>query len=333
MIPSQPVKAPENFNLSQLASEFLRIDDAFNYSYGKIFSIVTPSVEQLVEFLQNLKLTRASVPNNYPVDIVVGDFSKLVDVQAEFVPWTKEGKLNLQYTLSKRQLPSCMYLAIISVAPKKDKSTNYAGAIEAISFVRTLLSLHFGKLVSYTWIADFEFDSKGKVSFPGEVIRRPLYADLARIIDVQLANEIMARLAHQQSDFRHRFHKACNFVSNALNQKDEAFRFSSYWIALEVLVGGKSGAIKSKLTQAYGKRRTAFADIDLCFKEIEKVRNNLIHHGTFTTLLSYHERLLQLYFWDIVIHQIGLTCRELSRSLVLTGLIEEERESSKETNS
>src|ERR1700732_3262150 len=133
-------------------------------------------------------------------------------------------------------------------------------------------------------------------------MRVPRYGDLFRIVDAALMNEITERLAAQQADYRKRLQRACNFFDLALGQKDEAFRFSSYWIALEIIVGGKSDAIRSKLSVAYGQQNKSFANENLFFKEIEGIRNNLIHTGDFGLLTSYQERLMQLYFWDIVIH-------------------------------
>jgi hypothetical protein len=129
----------------------------------------------------------------------------------------------------------------------------------------------------------------------------------------------------QQADYRKRLQRACNFFDMALNQKDDAFRFSSYWIALEIVVGGKSDAIRSKLTAAYEQRNKKFADDNLLFREIEGLRNRLIHKGEFGILASYQERLMQLYFWDIVVHQIGLKPRGLAKMFVSSGMVEVER--------
>jgi hypothetical protein len=92
-----------------------------------------------------------------------------------------------------------------------------------------------------------------------------------------------------------------------MSQNDEAFRFSAYWIALEILVAGKSDTIRSTLAKAYNQDKKSFSDTKLYFKEIETIRHYLMHKGIFGVMQSYHERLLQLYFWDIVMYQIGLS--------------------------
>jgi hypothetical protein len=236
----------------------------------------------------------------------------------------EDQKLTVHTRVDKSELPDCNYLAMISPVDKTAEGFSYARAFESINFLRSLFSLSFGKLPFYAWVADFDFDEKGVVSLPGDVVRLPLFADVFKILDAVLLGEIVERLAVQQADYRKRLQRACDFFDMALDQKDEAFRFSAYWIALEILVGGKSGAIRSELSKSYGQQNKAFAD-QLLFKEIEQMRHDLMHKGEFKKLESYHERLLQLYFWDIVIHQIRLKPRGLALILVNSGLIEQER--------
>lgn len=50
-----------------------------------------------------------------------------------------------------------------------------------------------------------------------------------------------------------------------------------------------------------------------------------MHKGTFGILASYQERLMQLYFWDIVIARIGLKRRGLALLFAESGLIQEEQ--------
>jgi hypothetical protein len=231
--------------------------------------------------------------------------------------------LKLNVETSERKLPSCTYLAIISPINHEGQVTSYAKAFETISFVRAFISLNFGKLGQYTWVADFDFNLEGHVTTSSETLRMPLFSDLMRIPGTDWSNEIAERLVVQGAAYRAKLQRGCDFIAHALNQQDEAFRFSAYWIALEVLVG-KSGAIRDALAKAYGKNR-AYVDEQLYFKEISTTRHNLMHFGKFGLLMSYQERLLQLYFWDIVRHQIGLPSRELAHLLVRSGLIEAER--------
>jgi len=238
-----------------------------------------------------------------------------------------DGGLKILAQLSEVKLPECDYFALISPIEKNDAGagTNYAHGVESINFIRSLIALSFGKLPFYTWVADFDFDANGTLAMRGDLVRMPMYGDLFKIVDAALINEITVRLAAQQADYRSRLQRACNFFDMALGQQDEAFRFSSYWIALEVIVGGKADSIRSKLAAAYGQQNKSFANDHLFFREIEGIRNDLIHKGAFGILTSYQERLMQLYFWDIVIHQIGLKPRGLALLFARSGLVDEEK--------
>jgi hypothetical protein len=228
------------------------------------------------------------------------------------------------YEVRDRKLPSCQYFAIVSPAQKTNGTTHYAEAYQTISFVRTFLAAYFGKLLSYEWVADFDFDLAGQISFSSSYLRLPLFADVVRIVNPSLASAIIERLSLQPRQFREQFQIACNFFNGAMDQKDEALRFSSYWIALEVIARGTSGAIRNRLEKAYNNAPRSFVDTILRFSEIAEIRHNLLHKGQFKTLKSYQERLLQLYFWDVVINEINLPAQGLTQALVQSGIIEEE---------
>lgn len=313
----------QQISLTELAKSLAGPGRRYNYFHAKVFSLVAPSLEELVHFFKNVTFDSSSTPGNQPASILVADFSPLIKHQATHVLSVANGQLRALYEISDRKLPSCPYFAIIAPALKTEISTSYADADQAINFVRTLLALHFGKLLFYESVTDFDFDLEGKVAFSSAAFRVPMFADFARILDWQLALDILNRLKNQQKDFREQFQSACNFISGALNQRDEPFRFSSYWIALEVLSRGTSGAIRAKLARAYNASKS-FVDSDLRFGEIAEIRHNLLHKGQFKTLKSYQERLMQLYFWDIAIDQMNLRHRALAQDLAKSGIIEQE---------
>ncbi|MGP8191973.1 MAG: hypothetical protein ACLQLT_04960 [Methylovirgula sp.] len=316
---------PKLNTLADIAAYFAKMDSKYQFFHAKLFCCVVPQPENFLSFLAGLQLSKAAFPNSHPAIIVVGKLGPLVPIQTYPILAFENDKLQLSFHVSELKLPDFNYLAMIAPAPKSEAGTSYQLPNESINFLRSLLSLAFGKLPFYAAVADFDFDASGTVSIPSGVIRRPLYGDFFNLLDIGTINDVMTRLALQQTEFRGRFQRACNFFDMAFDQQDETFRFSSYWIALEIIVGGTSDAIRSKLTKAYGKNNKSFADDHLLFKEIETIRHDLMHKGLFGTLTSYQERLLQLYFWDIVIHQIGLKSRGLAMMFVKSGMIEEER--------
>ena len=112
-------------------------------------------------------------------------------------------------------------------------------------------------------------------------------------------------------------------MSDAINQVNSAHRFSLYWIALEIMCG-TGDAIRAELAKAYSERNKAFADDRLRFKELVEMRSELMHRGRFSPFADWQERLMQLLFWDVVIHQMNLPHRGLAMALVKSGLIERE---------
>jgi hypothetical protein len=315
----------EPFTLADIASQFAAVDSNFRHFHGKLFSFIPPEQQKFADLVAALSFRRGAFPNCHPATIIVGKLAKLIELKSTQVMAVEDGRLRIFSHFAKSDLPDWNYLAMISPIEKTSTGFEYALGFESINFLRSLLSLAFGKLPFYTWIADFDFDEKGVVSLPSELIRMPMFADYFKVLDTALLIEVLERLATQQADYRKRLQRACDFFDMALDQKDEAFRFSSYWIALEIIVGGKSDAIRSKLSASYGQRNKAFANEKLLFKEIEQMRHDLIHKGEFKKFESYQERLLHLYFWDIVIHQIGLRPRGLALLLANNELVEEER--------
>lgn len=311
-------------NLLELAQEIAAVHPGFSLYHGKLFSLIIDEV-LIRRIAQEAGIIAECVPNKHPVVIVTGDLSSVGKFGSSgFIPWVADRKLNIYTELSDRKLPKCSYLALISPVRVEGDQKLYLSAYEAIAFARAFLALHLGKVAQYTWVCDFDFDASGQLHVSSPVFRMPMFADFFGLADATIGKEIVARLVLQSDEYRKRLQRACDFVNSALNQPQEAFRFSSYWIALEVLVGGRGNAIRSRLASAYGQSET-FVDVDLRFRDLAKVRHALIHRGEFGTLQSYQERLFHLYFWDIVRFQIGLPCRELARLLVTSGHIEAER--------
>jgi hypothetical protein len=319
-------KMPElkEISLANIAALFSKQNARFEYFHGKLFSYIPTDATKCAEFLLGLRLSAAAFPNSHPATVLVGRLAPLVPHQTSELLAMQNGEMKLHFNISDLKLPERDYLAIISPAEKSEQGASYGQAFESINFIRSLISASFGKLPFYAWIADFDFDAKGQVALQSSAVRMPLYADLAATINLDRTNEICDRLGSQLPIVRQRLQRACNFYCMAMDQENSAFRFSSYWIALEILVGGKSDAIRTMLAKSYGHENKKFADESLFYSEIERVRHDLMHKGQFGGLLSYHERLLQTYFWDIVSHQIGLK-PYFSMALVKDGSVEQER--------
>jgi hypothetical protein len=321
------MEGQREITLAQIASGFTETEPRFTYFHRKLFSYIAMHPTQFTDFMQGLQLRRATFPNSHPANVLVGRLGPLISHQSKSIMTAENGQLRVLFEIFDLKLPDCDYLAIVSPAEKSDNGTNYRLAFESINFAQSLISASLGTLPFYSWVADFDFDASGQVHLSGKAVRLPLHADFAGIINLDYTNRLCERLQHQQPGYRRRLQRACNFYSTAIEQENTAFRFSSYWIALEILVGGRSDAIRSMLSKAYGEHNKRFADEHLLYAEIERVRHDLMHSGVFGGLPSYYERLLQLYFWDIVSYQIGLRS-DFALTLARSGVIEQEKEQS-----
>lgn len=310
--------------LAEIAKQLAGANAEFKNFHGKLYSFIPPSQDKVIGFLNQLKFSRESFPNKHPCAILIGDLSGIISHQSTLIPATNDGKLLIQYRIDSGNLPKCTYLALISPFASADGNSSYALAFESINFTRTYLSLFFGTLTFYTHVADFDFNIDGQVSLSSPIFRMPLFSDFFKIFDASLSTELLGRLKLQLPDFRARLQRACNFFANAMNQRDEGFRFASYWIALEVLVGSTDDAIRQKLADAYGYKNKSEVDDKLYFSSISTARHDLIHNGLFSRFYTFQERLLQLYFWDLVIAQVNLPHQALARVLVTSGVIEQE---------
>src|ERR1043166_4501566 len=295
---------PHVMTTNDIADWFAKIDPRYTFFHGKLFSFVMPHPQLYAEFAAKMRMIREAFPDNHPIFLAIGDFSQMIKLESRFVPCIDGGTLKLVYFISDGRLPKCTYLCVISPAVKGETSTSYSRAIRSINFVKSLLSLHFSSLCSYTWVADFDFDANGNLALSSEIFRMPLAGSMFAVVDPVLANSIMERLALQLPEYRERVFRACDFVSDAMNLPRESLRFSLYWIALEILAG-KSDAIRAKLAAAYGGQSKKFIDEGIRFKEIASMRVDLMHHGRFASFHDWQERLMQLYLWDIVIYDMN----------------------------
>lgn len=305
-------------------ASFQKIDATFKSCHCRLFSFLLPADDQqlISALLSCANLDRNTFPNRHPAIAAVGKFAPAIRAEASLIPGLVDGRFHVFSSVRPAALPDCNYLALISPYQRNEAQSHYQLAYQSINFLRAYLALAYGKLPSYRWIATFDFKEGGEIGLTTEALRAPLFADWLIAQNEALYSELRGRLGQQTGHIRERIQRACDFFGMALDQRDEAFRFSSLWIALEILVG-KSGAIRKRLSEAYNKDMH-FVDEVLRFKEISGLRHSLQHQGSFGVLRSYQERLMQLYFWDLVIHLAGLHCAELALSLVQSGIVEQE---------
>jgi hypothetical protein len=99
-----------------------------------------------------------------------------------------------------------------------------------------------------------------------------------------------------------------------------AFKFFSYWVALEVAANTHStGKIVTLLMKAYGRSSRGYVLNDLGFEFLRATRTAVFHNGEHYEAPSDVERYVQCLFLDVVRAKLGLKCREYMATAVKEG--------------
>lgn len=109
---------------------------------------------------------------------------------------------------------------------------------------------------------------------------------------------------------------ACEVLGRAVHQDDETFRFTLYWVALELISHSKGDGVAVKLGNAYGTNKT-FASRSLEFDSIYKLRHAVVHKGKRAVLDARMERVMQCCFVDLLRARLDLPCKRLSEGYVV----------------
>jgi hypothetical protein len=309
---------PRKILLTDLVRERTDEGDDWTDFHCKVFSFLLPDPSVFEKYGAEVHFYRDSFPNRHPAFVLVADASTLPLFDTRIVPIVvPPAKLHVTMNVEKVTLPSASYLMLVSPISKANGATSYASAFESMNFVRAVFSLNFATLVGYSQVVEFDFDDKGQVHSLGPMFRMPQAADTFKILDFATTVEVLERLKAQLPEFRTRFQTACTFLGRAIDQQSEMFRFASNWIALEIQ-SGRANQIRHSLMKAYshlGKTVQAIV-ADLKFGVIKSLRTDLFHYGRLEKFTAFQERLVQLYFWDIAIDQLGLAHRGYAAALV-----------------
>jgi len=203
------------------------------------------------------------------------------------------------------ELPKGNYVFMLSPYKKTDEKTNELLTKKTFDYLASILLIHCGKYIAYNKIADTIFDlEKGDFSVQGDWIARPMPIE-----------------GFGRSDFKERSHELILAIknisdNNKKNRIDASFRliakahqendyFLSYWVALEVVCGGKSKTINKKLQDIY-KEDESFINDTLKLKWLTDTRNAFFHDGKQPHISKELERYFQLLYLDLLRNELGL---------------------------
>jgi hypothetical protein len=203
-------------------------------------------------------------------------------------------------------LPQALYLALATPARVDGVDLPEHLARRRLSLCAGLLAISFG----HHFLRDDPFEGlidvgTGKASFTGPVIRIPQPTDgpFLKAPLIQRMQEIHERLKHRSDDLGQRLRLALHLSDRARSRREGFFY---YWSALELVAGGRTGAIRTALAQAYGFRRYPDVDRHLGFGALAQWRHDYYHQGQEVSLHSPVERYLQMMLLELIAHRLGL---------------------------
>ena len=218
--------------------------------------------------------------------------------------------LNMFVDQRKLEMPDANYLVASSPCIKQDQFVNPYPAKQTIGIILGLISAVLGRVAFLDHITDQILSESQESAFTG-VFRVPHPDDFIHFTDDGLLHEVTTAIADLSEDARGKLLFVLNIFGRAVQERDEAFRFSLYWIALEVITGTKGNAIAAKLGNVYSRRRE-YAFKELEFRAAYDYRNALFHKGVMQSFSARLERLMQCYFYDFLRDRLNLPCKSLA---------------------
>ena len=300
-------------DLADLARSFAELSPAFRSTRIELHTVDIRDSERSITFLR--ECAAASFPR-HPSALAICTIKDFKVFTSVAIPYVKDANtIGWVNRIDELTLPTTSAIFIGSPVVHTDSTTNDSLATEAISQVRALIVSAFGRAVLLARAATFFVSAdKGEVSFVSPVFRTPQALDFRAAADPGLLSEIAFNQKTAKESDQVALRQAFDFCGRAAVETDEAFRFTLYWLALEVAAGGKSDAIAARLGQAYGASKT-FAYENLGLRSIADARHDFLHRGVRPDLTHVVERSMQAYLIDLARWRLGLHCVRFAESI------------------
>lgn len=299
--------------LEDLARIFSEQDPSFTNFHAKVFSPLL-SEDQASQLINSIfKISKFVTPEKHPFIIAYGSFSNLLSQSISGFLNVKDGKIAAFLYQNRKNIPDCNTIAVISPYERNGRSSSYINAFRAIDYAKFLSTLEFGRSAIYDYLGDFDFDLNGVPTLSSNPFRTPQPEDFSSYV----ANtELTSQIQKQNPYIRSKIEVSLKIFSYALNLNDEMLRFFNYWTAIEIICATTSNGIRSILCKIYDSN-PKYVDEKIHFREIARMRHELIHSGNFVALSAFQERLMHYYFWDILLYKIGCPTQKYAERFCL----------------
>lgn len=211
----------------------------------------------------------------------------------------------------KLTLPEGEYLILYSPCIKMESRDDPYLAKRTITTVLGLLTIAIGKNAFLDHLTDqIIIPDSLQQSYLSKPIRIPTKDDFVYFTDATIITDVLEKIAVLQDDLKAQILYILDMFGRAVQEREAAFQFSLYWIALELISQTKGDGVAAKLGNAYGQNKTYVYET-LEFRQVYNARHNFFHKGIFPYLSSRQERLVQCYFMDLLRERLRLPCKQL----------------------
>jgi hypothetical protein len=201
----------------------------------------------------------------------------------------QDGNRLIQFNIEERKIPPGDYVLLFSPALKLSYGTQEGIARNALAVGRGLLMMLAGHTAAEQLVFTFRIpiDAPDKIGFASPATENFLLADQFSFCSVESVRLLSDRILHHlPSEIQRRFETALIFLSRATSEMDATVRFTSFWIALEVVAGGYGQVIR--LTERISNSASLRAKLN----EIKDARDGLFHYGRRYALSQAQERII-----------------------------------------
>lgn len=239
------------------------------------------------------------------------------------IPWLinfESGQSEIYVEEVQRILPDANYI-LVSTPINNAGDQAYKNASEIMDGFVGMLRLVGGNNLLRQLVREASVDiSSGDMKTFSEPVPVPQEIDgpFATEGSWQQFKQVADAIADTDGSEGRRLTLATQLIERAFSSRD-AFKFFSYWVALEVAADTHStGKIITLLAKAYGQSRS-YIQNDLGFQHLRETRQAVFHNGEYYDAPSDVERYIQWLFLDVVRAKLGLDCKGYMAAMVGAG--------------
>ncbi|UPJ57932.1 hypothetical protein [Bradyrhizobium sp. 192] len=297
----------------QVAKRYAAKDPRFQATLFSYYSVDPSFKDDLAKLFSGLSVGRKSW---HPFGFVIADMKNREVLHLDHRVIAVHPGLNLFADQRKFALPDACYMVLFSPCVAREGFNDYFLAMRTRDVVLGLLASLAGRTICLDHISDQVLVAATlEETSVSNAFRVPHPYEFVAFNDPAILSETLDAILALPEEARDSILFAQNVFGRAVQERDEWFRFSLYWISLEMIAQTKGDGVAAKIGNAYGQNKT-YAYDDLEFRSVYERRHALFHKGSFSSFDSRSERLIQLYFFELLRLRLHLPCKRLAEAAI-----------------